>query len=192
MLMKNKKKYYAGLILLVLAALSIYFYQKANRAVAPERSIEKPAAEEQDQGLLASSTPGPAPAEQATGTSPAQSPAKTAQAPAPQKATYSDGSEMEPFGPDIQVFEVVYDGAKFSPASLSIKAGDVVIFKNSSQVNFWPASDPHPTHTDYPEFDAKKPIPPGGTFQFKFMQLGTWGYHNHLQAAATGVVKVSK
>lgn len=190
--MKNKKKYYTGLVLLVLAGLGVYFYQKANRAVAPERSVEKSAAEEQDQGSLASSTPGQMPAEQATGTSPAQNPAKPAQNPAPQKATYSDGSEMEPFGPDILVSEVVYDGTKFAPASLSIKAGDVVVFKNSSQVDFWPASNPHPAHTDYPEFDAKKPVPPGGTFQFKFLKPGTWGYHNHLQPAATGVVKVSQ
>lgn len=191
--MKKQKKYYAGLVLLVLAGLSIYFIQKANQAIAPEHNLESPVAQEKRQESLAGDSANQKPTESATTTTPIQNsidkPAQTSEP--QQKGIYSDGSEMEPFGPDILVSEVIYDGAKFLPASLSIKTGDVVIFKNSSQKDFWPASDPHPTHTNYPEFDAKKPIPPGGTFQFKFMKSGTWGYHNHLQPAVTGVIKVN-
>lgn len=191
--MKKKKKYYAGLVLLVFAGLSVYFFQKANRAIAPEHNLENPATQEKKQESLVGGSANQSSGESATATVPIQNTAnKAAQTDATQqKGVYSDGSEMEPFGPDILVSEVIYDGTKFSPASLSIKTGDVVIFKNSSQSDFWPASDPHPAHTNYPDFDAKKPIPPGGTFQFKFMKSGTWGYHNHLQPAVTGVIKVN-
>ncbi|HEX3095828.1 MAG TPA: cupredoxin domain-containing protein [Patescibacteria group bacterium] len=95
-----------------------------------------------------------------------------------------------PDGNDVAVFNVTYDGTAFSPSSLTIKNGDVVIFKNTGDSSFWPASDPHPTHTNYPEFDAKKAIPAGQTYQFKFTKTGTWGYHNHLNPAAHGTIIV--
>ncbi len=106
------------------------------------------------------------------------------------KGTYS--GEPGTDGPDVSVFSVDYDGKAFSPKSLSIKVGDIVFFKNSSTKTFWPASDPHPTHTKYPEFDAKSAIAAGSTFQFKFIKVGTWGYHDHLNPSATGIIIVTK
>ncbi len=88
------------------------------------------------------------------------------------------------------VFEVTYNGTSFSPSTINAKVGDVVIFKNSSDSSFWPASDPHPTHTNYPEFDAKRPIPSGQTYEFKFTKAGSWGYHNHLNPSARGTIIV--
>lgn len=189
MSMKNKKVYYFVIAVLVLAVIAAYFYWRTNRAVAPAKDVS-PAAEGTS-GLLPATLP-QASTSPATGT-PAQAAHKATTTPAPlDKAVYSDGSEMEPFGPDIMVSEVVYDGTKFNPSSLSIKAGDVVIFKNKGTTAFWPASNPHPAHTDYPEFDAKAAIAPGGSFQFKFLKAGSWGYHNHLNPQATGVINVSK
>lgn len=92
--------------------------------------------------------------------------------------------------PKPAVFEVTYNGTTFSPATINAKVGDVVIFKNSSDMSFWPASDPHPTHTNYPEFDAKQSITPGQTYQFKFTKTGSWGYHNHLNPSARGTIIV--
>ena len=100
--------------------------------------------------------------------------------------------EDQPEGTDVQVFNVVFDGTSFSPKSLDVKLGDVVIFKNKSQVGFWPASGPHPQHTAYPEFDAKQAIAAGKSYQFKFAKVGNWNYHDHLHAFATGVVNVTK
>ncbi len=110
--------------------------------------------------------------------------------PTPPPDSHFSGPGDSGEGVDTQVFEVDYNGTNFSPASLSVRVGDVVIFKNSSSSAFWPASNPHPQHTDYPEFDAKKPIAAGQSFQFKFTKAGTWGFHNHLNAGAKGTIIV--
>jgi len=107
------------------------------------------------------------------------------------KSTYSDETDISS-GAEVQVFEVSYDGKAFSPASLDIRMGDVVFFKNNSDSPFWPASGPHPTHGMYPEFDAKAPVKPGETFQFKFLRVGEWKYHDHMNNGVSGVINVAK
>lgn len=102
---------------------------------------------------------------------------------------FSGESDIE--GSDVQVFDITYDGATFSPSSLSVKNGDVVIFKNKSKVEFRPASNPHPTHTDYSEFDAKQPIAAGKSYQFKFTKNGIWKFHDHLNPSAQGTITVT-
>lgn len=102
---------------------------------------------------------------------------------------FSGESDIE--GSDVQVFDIAYDGTTFSPSILSIKNGDVVIFKNKSKVEFRPASNPHPTHTDYPEFDAKQPIAAGKSYQFKFTKNGTWKFHDHLNSSVQGAITVT-
>jgi hypothetical protein len=59
--------------------------------------------------------------------------------------TFSSGEEID--APDISVFEISYDGKKYTPEKVNLKVGDVVFFKNDSNKTFWPASDPHPAHT---------------------------------------------
>lgn len=95
-----------------------------------------------------------------------------------------------PDGNDVAVFEVNYDGKAFAPSQITIKNGDVVIFKNNSTSSFWPASGPHPAHTNYPAFDPKKSYGPGQSWQFKFTQSGTWPFHDHLNPSAFGKIIV--
>ena len=85
---------------------------------------------------------------------------------------------------------ITYTDSGFSPATLTIKAGDTVLFKNNGSKDFWPASAPHPTHTNYPEFDAKKGIAPGASYSFTFTRIGSWKYHNHLNPTANGTITV--
>lgn len=99
---------------------------------------------------------------------------------------FSDESDLD----KGQVFEISYNGTAFTPSTLSIKAGDTVVFKNNSTKSFWPASGPHPQHTLYPEFDAKKAIAPGGNFTFKFIKVGEWPFHDHLNPTAFGKITV--
>jgi len=108
---------------------------------------------------------------------------------APPGSHFSDEQDIE--GNDVQVYEVDYNGMGFTPASLSIKAGDIVVFKNKSNLDFWPASNPHPTHTDYPGFDAGQSLAPGKSFQFKFVKTGSWKFHNHLNPSQGAVINVS-
>lgn len=85
---------------------------------------------------------------------------------------------------------VTYDGSSFSPNSLTIKAGDTVTFRNNSSAPMWVASNPHPAHTDYSGFDAKRSFAQGQDYTFTFTRTGTWGYHNHLSPDATGTIVV--
>ena len=48
----------------------------------------------------------------------------------------------------------------FEPRSVEVVPGETVVFENSGQKAHWPASDDHPTHTKYPEFDPLKPLEP--------------------------------
>jgi plastocyanin len=89
-----------------------------------------------------------------------------------------------------RTYRVSYTNACFSPASLTIKKGDTVKFTNDSTRNFWPASDDHPSHSIYPEFDAKQAIAPGSFYAFTFSKVGTWGYHDHLKPGCKGTITV--
>jgi plastocyanin len=85
-----------------------------------------------------------------------------------------------------------YTDSGFVPASVTIKKGTIVTFDNESTKSMWPASAPHPTHTDYPEFDPKKAIAPGETWPFTFTKVGTWKYHDHLNPSRFGTIIVTE
>ena len=74
---------------------------------------------------------------------------------------------------------------------LRYKKGDVVTWLNATEEFHWPASDLHPTHGVYPEFDPLMPIAPGDTWSFKFEKEGVWKYHDHIRANKTGTITVT-
>ncbi|OGE87791.1 MAG: hypothetical protein A3J07_03705 [Candidatus Doudnabacteria bacterium RIFCSPLOWO2_02_FULL_49_13] len=82
--------------------------------------------------------------------------------------------------------------AGFNPATLTIKKGDLVKFVNTDSKPHWPASAPHPTHTDYPEFDSKRAIAPGETWSFTFGKVGSWKFHDHLNSSSFGKITVTE
>src|SRR6185369_3983316 len=61
-------------------------------------------------------------------------------------------------------YNVVLTDSGFVPNRLTIKKGDLVKFTTTTDSSFWPASDPHPLHTLYPQFDPKKPIAANGSW----------------------------
>jgi len=85
---------------------------------------------------------------------------------------------------------VTYEGSRFSPNVLRVKAGATVTFKNESSDPMWVASNPHPIHTDYPGFDAKRGYAKGESYSFAFTKLGSWKYHNHLNPGEDGTIIV--
>lgn len=85
--------------------------------------------------------------------------------------------------------EIQSDG--FSPKEISITQGQGVLFINKDAIPHWVASDPHPTHETYPEFDSMGLITPGNAYTFVFSKAGTWKYHDHLSSHKKGVIKVS-
>ena len=76
----------------------------------------------------------------------------------------------------------------FEPEDLEIVTGDTVTWVNESAYGVWPASNIHPTHEIYPEFDPLGEIPPGDAWSFQFTRNGTWRYHNHSFASETGII----
>ncbi len=65
-------------------------------------------------------------------------------------------------------FEITYNENGYFPRVIEIPVGTKVKFKNESKITMWTASDPHPTHTDYPEFDSDRDYRPDETFIFQF------------------------
>lgn len=80
----------------------------------------------------------------------------------------------------------------FEPGEVEIKIGDTVIFENTDSRDRWPASNIHPTHEIYPEFDPKKPVKPKGTWGFEFEKTGVWRFHDHLYPQFTGQITVKE
>lgn len=78
----------------------------------------------------------------------------------------------------------------YEPVNIKIKAGTVVKFVNESKDYRWPASDLHPSHLIFPEFDAKGALAPGEDWDFVFEKAGEWGYHDHLAPYITGIITV--
>ena len=78
----------------------------------------------------------------------------------------------------------------YEPTEITIKVGDTLSFVNESDEFHWPASDVHPTHTIYSEFDPLEPIAPGGTWSFTFTRAGEWRFHDHIRANLKGTITV--
>lgn len=78
----------------------------------------------------------------------------------------------------------------FEPSEIEILQGEVVMFKNDDKKDRWPASDIHPSHGVYPEFDPKRKIVPSGSWRFTFYKAGEWKFHDHLFSQFTGRVIV--
>ena len=87
---------------------------------------------------------------------------------------------------------VVLTEQGFTPKEITVKAGGTVTFSTDRDKTFWPASDSHPNHTIYPEFDPQGPVSAGDTWSFRFDKEGDWKYHDHLRSYFTGTIHVVK
>ena len=90
---------------------------------------------------------------------------------------------------------IEYSDAGFEPKEITVKQGARVQFiNNNPQIPMYVATDPHPEHTDYPEFEAgvvlQRHPQPGENFSFTFDKTGNWSFHNHAQPKHMGTVKV--
>lgn len=78
----------------------------------------------------------------------------------------------------------------YQPSEVTIRKGQTVVFVNETDEWRWPASNLHPTHDIYPEFDPKEPIGPKKSWAFRFESVGTWRMHDHLAPYITGTIIV--
>ena len=85
--------------------------------------------------------------------------------------------------------QVTYTDSGFSPAQVSVKAGDTVTFKNDSATSVQVNSAPHPAHTQFPELNVGS-IAAGESKSVKLITVGTKKYHNHLSPGQNGTIVV--
>lgn len=94
----------------------------------------------------------------------------------------------------------------FEPSTLSIAPHTKVVFINRDIEAHWPASDRHPTHSDYggtnlethcsddyngpPAFDSCRALAESETWSFVFEEAGTFHYHDHVWSHLGGTVIV--
>ena len=92
--------------------------------------------------------------------------------------------------------------SEFAPETLTISKGETVTFINKDTEEHWPASAMHPTHRVYPGsdiakcfddeadkstlFDSCRSLAAGESWSFTFNEVGSWGYHDHLDVSLTG------
>lgn len=117
---------------------------------------------------------------------------------------YQNPSTPETSAPSSKIYTIKITSAWFSPSTLTINVGDTVQFVNTDTEVHWPASASHPTHKVYPGsdiqkcgtseqsgiFDACKGLAQNEAFTFTFNQVGSWGYHDHLNAKLFGKITV--
>lgn len=80
---------------------------------------------------------------------------------------------------------------RFEPANLTVSLGQTVCFMNQDSAEHWPASNDHPSHLIYPQFDPKQAVAPGSQWCFTFDRVGSWGFHDHLRPYILGTVIVT-
>ncbi len=86
---------------------------------------------------------------------------------------------------------VTYTDSGYTPATVTVKKGTKVTFKNESTKSMWTASGVHPTHQLLPGFDQLKSVTKGGMYEYTFSKVGTWKYHNHVNPTDGGTVVVT-
>ncbi len=101
---------------------------------------------------------------------------------------------------------VTFTDAGYAPDTVTVKKGDTVTFENKGTIATWPASATHPTHTVYPGsgiekcgtgeqagiFDACRGLNALESWSFQFNEVGTWKYHDHLNAGKFGTIIVTE
>jgi|SRR3989338_5781954 len=88
------------------------------------------------------------------------------------------------------IHEILLKEESFTPSQITINLGDTVKFTSNLNEPFWPASDLHPTHGIYPEFDPGEPVEAGSSWQFTFDKKGDWKFHDHLNPYFRGIIIV--
>lgn len=86
---------------------------------------------------------------------------------------------------------IVLTPTGFYPRLVYISVGDRVTFRSTSGNAFWPASNVHPSHLIYPEFDPKRPIAASASYSFVFKSSGSFRYHDHLDPRNYGTIVVA-
>ncbi len=86
---------------------------------------------------------------------------------------------------------ITMDADGFTPNQVTIDQNQTVTFVNEDKQDHWPASNLHPTHDLYPQFDPTAPVQPGESWKFQANEAGSWDYHDHLSPQLRGQLIVT-
>lgn len=78
----------------------------------------------------------------------------------------------------------------FSPREVTVDTSATITFVNKDSIPHWPASNPHPRHDDYSDFDPTHAIAQGDLWTFRPTKEGRWHYHDHLNPHRRGTLVV--
>jgi hypothetical protein len=102
-------------------------------------------------------------------------------------ATACGGGSAEP-SPGPSTVTVTITNGVASPRTFTVPRGGQVIFTNNDTVVHEMYSDPHPEHTDCPEFDSVGRLAPNVTRQTTNLSTArTCGFHDHLNPNTSGL-----
>lgn len=100
----------------------------------------------------------------------------------PDEPTSSDQSEAT---------TIVFTNDGFSPEELEVKVGTVVTVRNNSSTQVQFSSDSHPTHTENEGMNLRV-LNPGESASFTADEVGSWGFHDHIDDSKTGMLTVTE
>jgi plastocyanin len=101
--------------------------------------------------------------------------------------TGQPGTQPQAQEPVVQRSEVAVTASGFNPQVLTIKAGESVIWTNTSGSAVTVNSDVHPTHLLYPFLNLGE-FNDGSSVSVVVEKPGTYTYHNHLNPSQTGKI----
>lgn len=101
-----------------------------------------------------------------------------------------EGSNTTEKGGSQEKTVVTLTDKGYSPTPITVKVGTTVTFVNESNGTMWTASAMHPTHLELPGFDELEGVSRGGSYNYTFTKVGTWKYHNHMNASQIGAIIV--
>ncbi len=93
----------------------------------------------------------------------------------------SRNETTQPSPPSDSSVTIVISRTGASPRNLTVPRGSQITFVNDDSVVHQMYSDPHPEHTDCPEFDAVGQLAPGQRRQTtNLVTARTCNFHDHL------------
>jgi plastocyanin len=100
----------------------------------------------------------------------------------------SKSSTSSPSGPPPSATTITITAAGANPRTLTVPPGTQITFVNNDTVAHEMFSDPHPEHTDCPEFDSVGHLAPGATRQTQNLTtIRVCGFHDHINPFVTSL-----
>jgi len=89
----------------------------------------------------------------------------------------------------LNVDLVTINRDRVTPTYITIAVGQTVSFKNLDSLAHQIVSNPHPTHTDLPDFYSPL-LYRGESYSYTFATPGKWGYHLEDNPSIGGKIEV--